>query len=337
MVRLPPEIRDIAGQYVLLRIGNLRGVDLSIFDFDYDLAWYAFFLTPDGTALGRFGGRDPDTPGKYHSLSALRHSLASALARFRRGEQASPALRTSFRPEDFPGAARLGDNACIHCHHVHEFRRDLWQREKRWSLDDVWIYPQPENLGLTLDVERGDRILNVQPKSPAASLGLSAQDELRKIGVLPIASVADVQYALHRTPKNSELPIEWRSGTELKKGVLKLPDHWRKTDVSWRWSLKTLAPNPSLIGDDLDLTERKKLGLEPRQLAYRHMNFLTPTARHAGLQANDIIVGVGDQTMTMTARQFETHIRLYHRVGDEITLNVLRGKERLKIKLKLPE
>jgi hypothetical protein len=116
-----------------------------------------------------------------------------------------------------------------------------------------------------------------------------------------------------------------------------LTDGWRRTDVSWRWSLKSLSPNPSIIGDDLSLEERKKLGLDARQLAYRHMNFLTPTARHAGLQANDVIVGIDDKMLSMTARQFEAHIRLNHRVGEEITLNVLRGKERVKVKLKLPE
>ena len=118
---------------------------------------------------------------------------------------------------------------------------------------------------------------------------------------------------------------------------MELKENWRQTDVSWRWSLKSMSPNPSIIGDDLGLAERKKLGLEPRQLAYRHMNFLTPTARHAGLMANDVIVGIDDKPLTMTARQFETHIRLHYRVGQEITLNVIRGKDRVKVKLKLPE
>jgi S1-C subfamily serine protease len=120
-------------------------------------------------------------------------------------------------------------------------------------------------------------------------------------------------------------------------GKLALPGDWRKTDVSWRWSLKSLAPNPSIIGDDLDADGRKRLGLTADQLAYRQMNSLTPTARHAGLQANDVIVGIDGKRLTMNARQFETHIRLYYRVGQEITLNVLRGKEAVKVKMKLSE
>ena len=98
-----------------------------------------------------------------------------------------------------------------------------------------------------------------------------------------------------------------------------------------------MSPNPSIVGDDLDAEGRAKLDLGPRQLAYRQINFLPPAARHAGLRPGDVIVGVNDQPLTMTARQFETYIRLHFRVGQEITLNVLRGNERINLTMKLPE
>jgi hypothetical protein len=296
-------------------------------------------LTADGDVLGRFGGRDADTPGKYQTLTGLRHALEKARQRFSEpspatGRVKADAPRKPIRPEDYPAAAKLHETACIHCHHVYEFRRDQLQRDGRWSLDEVWVYPQPENAGLTLDE---DRVVAVQPKSAAAELGIKAKDVLRRIGAAPIASVADVQHALHQAPKTGTLAIAWQNGSTQKTGMLKLADGWRKTDVSWRWSLKSLSPSPSIIGDDLDADERKKLGLTPGQLAYRQMNYLTPTARHAGLQANDVIVGVNDQPLSMNARQFEAHIRLNYRVGQEITLNVLRAKERVTVKLKLPD
>lgn len=315
----------------------MRGVDLSIFDFDYDLQWFAMMLTADGAVLGRFGGRDADTPAKYQTLSGLRHSLEAAHAQFKAGAPKKRSPRMPMYAEDYPAAAKLPGQACIHCHHVHEFSRDALQRHGRWSLDEAWIYPQPENLGLTLDLERGDRVVAVQPKSAAAKAGLRAKDVLRRVNSQPIASIADVQYALNKAPRKGELTVAWNDGADEKSASLALAANWRRTDVSWRWSLKSLSPNPSIIGDDLDLDARKQLGLEPRQLAYRQMNFLTPAARHAGLRTNDIIVGIDDQAMTMTARQFETHIRLHYAVGEEISLNVLRGAERIKIRLKLPE
>ncbi len=323
---------------MLLRIANMRGVDLSIFEFDYDMQWQALMLAPSGDVLGRFGGRDADTPAKYQTLAGLRHSLVAAIQLHKtKGGRSPNEKKKPIRPEDYPAAEKRPDNACIHCHHVYEFRRDQLQRDKRWSLDEVWVYPQPENLGLTLDAEQGDRVVSVASKSIAAKVGIVAKDVLTRINQMPIASVADVQYALHKAPKSGNIAIEWKNAKGLNKGTASLANGWRKTDVSWRWSLKSLAPNPSIIGDDLDAEGRKNLGLNGKQLAFRHMNFLTPTARFAGLQANDVIVGINDRELAMTARQFEAHIRLNHGVGEVITLNVLRGKEKIKVKLKLPE
>jgi serine protease Do len=335
VARLHPEIRDAAKEFVLLRIGNMRGVDLSIFDFDYDMQWFALMLTDDGDTLGRFGGRDADTPAKYQTLAGLRQSLEAALERHKKRGKSAP--RKPIHAEDYPAVEKRPTNSCIHCHHVYEFRREALQQEKRWSLDDVWVYPQTENIGVTLDPEHGNRVVSVQPKSAADKLGIKPNDLLRSVGNAPVTSIADVQFALHKAPKSGNLAIRWQRDAKEMNGSIALAENWRQTDVSWRWSLKSLAPSPSIIGDDLTLDERKTLGLDARQLAYRHMNFLTPAARHAGLQANDVIVGIDGQALTMTARQFETHIRLYYRVGQEITLNVLRGKERAKVRLKLPE
>jgi serine protease Do len=199
------------------------------------------------------------------------------------------------------------------------------------------MYPQPENIGLTLDPDHGSRVLNVDPKSAAAHLGVRAKDTIRFIGDTRIASVADVQFALHQGPKQGNLSLAWDTPTSPHSGMMDLKENWRRTDVSWRWSLKSMSPNPSIIGDDLDADGRKLLGIKPGELAYRHMNFLTPTGRQAGLQANDVIVGIDDKPLSMTARQFDTYIRLNYRVGQEITLNVLRGKDRVKVKLKLPD
>src|SRR5262245_61380457 len=115
----------------------MRGIDLSIFDFDYDLSWFAMMLSADGEMLGRFGGRDADTPGKYQTLLGLRRSLDAALQRHKMGAGKRPPAKPFFA-EDYPAAEKRPANACIHCHHVHEFRRDALQQEKRWSLHDVW-------------------------------------------------------------------------------------------------------------------------------------------------------------------------------------------------------
>ena len=53
----------------------MRGVNLELFDFDYDLTWFAFFINGDERVLGRFGGRLPDDSEKYKNLDGLRLAL----------------------------------------------------------------------------------------------------------------------------------------------------------------------------------------------------------------------------------------------------------------------
>src|SRR5688500_1808351 len=122
VARLDPGLGDVMRRFVLLRLTDMRGLDLNIFDVDYDLNWHGLVLTPDGAVLARFGGRDADTPGKHHSLKGLRHTLTRALERFERHEpntsRADAPRPKPRRAEEYAAAARLGPKACIHCHHV---------------------------------------------------------------------------------------------------------------------------------------------------------------------------------------------------------------------------
>src|SRR5436305_1038940 len=115
----------------------MRGVDLDRFDFDYDLTWMGFFLSPEGQVLGRYGGRDADAPDTRVSLAGLRYAMEAALARSR-----APAGTGGATPAGpprtvdlYPGARRLPDRACIHCHQVYDFRREALQAEGKWTLD----------------------------------------------------------------------------------------------------------------------------------------------------------------------------------------------------------
>ena len=52
------------------------------------------------------------------------------------------------------------------------------------------------------------------------------------------------------------------------------------------------------------------------------------------LQMNDVIVGVNGRQLTgMTILQFHTYFRLTFNVGDTATLDVLRGDQRLAIRV----
>lgn len=338
LARLDKSVADLARQFVLLSVENMRGLDLNLFDFDYDQTWAVLFLTADGEVTGRYGGRHPDDATRYVSLAGLRHALRAALEAHRDGRDppTESAPRAAQTAEQYAAAARLTPRGCIHCHNVYEYRREARRAAGTWNLDAVWVYPLPENVGLTLDVDRGDRVRAVAARSAAARAGLAPGDVLRTVGGRPIASIADLQYALHRAPARGSIPVTWERAGKAHAGRLDLAEGWRKTDVSWRWSLRSLQPDPCVHGDDLTADERKLLRLKPGQLALRQGPFVTQAARHAGLQTGDVIVGIDGRQLEMTGRQFGTYVRLTYRPGDRVVLTVLRGGQRLNLLLTLP-
>jgi membrane-associated protease RseP (regulator of RpoE activity) len=315
----------------------MRGVNLALFDFDYDLTWAAFFLNAHEKVYGRYSGRDADSAEGQVSLAGLRHAMQSALAEHRRDPDPRPTSLPARRTvTQFRSMARLPSGSCVHCHQVYDLRREDRQADGSWRLEDVWVYPRPENVGLTLDVDQGDRVQRVSAGSPAARAGLQGGDVLASVNGVPVASIADVQYGLHRAPSRGEVSVVWSRDGKRQSASLKLNEGWRKTDLSWRWSLRGLDPSPCVRGPDLDADDRKVLGLSARQLAFRQGPFVHPAAEQAGIRQNDVIVGVNDRPLEMTARQFQAYVRLEYQVGQRITFNVLRDGKPLRLTMKLP-
>lgn len=337
MADLSAPIARVARHFILVRQIRMRGVDLARFDFDFDLTWMGFFLDDQGGVLGRYGSRTAESPDNRQSLAGLRYAMTRALEQFRAGTRAptAPAQKPD-RIDDHDGARRLPATACIHCHQVHEIRRDTLQQRGTWSREQLWIYPWPENLGLALDMDQGDRIAAVREHSPAARLGLRAGDTILTVEGQRVASIADVQYLLHRAPSRGTLSLQWQRMGRIHAGKLSLDEGWRKTDLSWRWSLRSLDPAPQVSGDDLSVERKRALGLDPASLAFEQDSYLSPTARHAGIRAGDVILGVDGKRLSLSARQFATHVRLTYRVGDRVIYNLLRDGKRIDIPLTLP-
>lgn len=333
-------IAEAAKPFVLVRLTRMRGVDLDLFDFDYDLTWMGFFLNADGTIYGRYGGRDAASAESRVSLQGLRYALEAALTRHRRATRqlTQPVRRTGeAKPprtaEQYPAARRLPESACIHCHQVYDLRRESLQAAGKWRLDELWVYPLPENIGLTLELDRGDRVKQVAADSPAARIGIQAGDRLLRANDAPIASFADLQYALHRAPAEGTLTLDWQRGERTYRRELELVEGWRKTDLSWRWSLRGVDPPPWVQGDDLSEEDKQKLGLRANQLAFRQSSFVSEAARQAGIRPNDVILGVAGKPLQMSERQFAAYIRLNYRVGERVVYNILREGKRIDVRL----
>jgi hypothetical protein len=319
---------------VRVRLVRITGVDLRLFDFDYDVTWAGFFLGPDEKVYGRYGGRDASGPDGRLSLAGLRHAMLAALEAHRAGGGAAvPRDGKPMLVESYPAAKR--HQGCIHCHNINEFRREQRKESGAWQRDERWVYPLPENIGVTLEVDRGDRVRSVQAGSAADRAGLRAGDVLVRLNGLPVASFADVQYALHRAPVKGSVTVSWRRDGKEKSGTLELVEGWRKTNLTWRPSMLDVLPSLPLFGTDLDAVEKKALGLSAKRLAFRQQKVSARDATATGVRENDIVVGIDGESLEMTLAQFLAHVRRNYLIGDRLTLNVIRDGKRVDLPITL--
>jgi hypothetical protein len=252
-----------------VRLPQVDRLDLNLFEFDLDLTMMVFFLDDQDRVYSRYGGRDAKDADSRHSLAGLRYTMESVLAAHTRrkdvrrkdaGAKEPPAKddRLDFAPpsQDSPKylrdvAARSFARGCLHCHQVKEVFSGELRRAGKWDREMIYRYPPPENLGLALEVDRGNVVRSVADRSPAAAAGLRAGDLLQRLGNVPVRSFGDAQFALDRAPRTGSLDIVWQRGERTLEAKLSLPAGWRKTEVAWRASMRGLIPYPRVGGEDL--------------------------------------------------------------------------------------
>src|SRR6266542_5627516 len=77
---------------------------------------------------------------------------------------------------------------CYHCHCAHDAEYAQLRAEGRFVKAMLFRYPLPENLGLTLDVDRNNVVDSVQPGSPAAKAGIRPGAVVARAGDTPVYS-----------------------------------------------------------------------------------------------------------------------------------------------------
>jgi membrane-associated protease RseP (regulator of RpoE activity) len=308
--------------------------DLSIFEFDYDLTFMVFFLSPDEKVYARYGGRDSKNADNRQSLEGLRYTMESVL-RMHRQQEPDFAPRTQTKPLFIREVANNVRRGCMHCHQVKETLNDQIMAKGDWTRERVWRFPLPENLGFRLDVDRGNIVERVDSGSAAAKAGLKSGDMLTRLGEVPIHSFADAQFALDHAADRGGLDIKWSRGGAPNQGSLELTPGWKKTDISWRASMRRLIPDLPLYGNDLSANEKQTLAVPSRRLAFRQNERVHSQAKKAGIQAGDIILGVEGQELEMGVDDFLRYVQSEYIVGDTIHLAVLRDGRPLKVPLVL--
>lgn len=289
--------------------GSLKGVDLSRFAFDYDLALAALAQTPTGVTVSRWG---------HMGATATSFSLWLERAKKAHWPQATvPKLQTL--SERYPRFASTPRAAlpCYHCHYAHDAQLETRRSVGTFTKRELFRYPPPSCLGLTLTE---DGVTVVQGRGL-----VRAGDRLIALNGTPLYSEADLRFALDPLPDNGAtvvLAVE-RQG-QRRALTLWPPTGWRTYDISAR-------PSQGAIPPILGFWEEPVAG--SKTLALK-ITTLFPgekwRASQGDLRLGDVIVGVDGKTLpAMSARQFHSWFRLNKEVGQKADLLVVREGKRL--------
>jgi hypothetical protein len=361
VVERDPEIRELLDRFVCVRIPQTNGIDLSLFQYDYDMSFAVMYLHHDGTLLGRFGTRTGrDNEAQDMQLGGFRESMTKVLDLAANIDQHRDRLTGKRGPAPlFPTAEKypsLKDKftdsldyegkvvqSCIHCHQVREAERMVYRSAGKPLPDDL-MYPWPSLavLGIKCDPHTATRIITVTPDSIAANAGLRGGDELLEFAGQVLVSVADAQWVLQQTGDSGTIAVTALRGAELFTTTLELPSGWRKTsDISWRvtsWDLRRMALG-GLVLESIPTPLRKEWSLTPDQFALvvKHVGQYGEHAhaKQAGFQKGDIVVAYDGRRDFATEPDLLAHAMQRKQPGDVVAVEVLRNGKPLKFQLTL--
>jgi hypothetical protein len=344
-------------KFVGVRIVQANGLDLSLFQFDWDLTFAVFFMNADKAVYGRFGTRsDHHDAERDISFEGFNKAMAGALALHADYPnnkddlvgKIGPAPRHKV-PEQYPTLTQFkpkfdlqakGHN-CMHCHQVGAAERAVHRTAGKPVPDDILFpYPMPDVLGLKLDPKEKATIVRVAPDSAASQAGFRAGDELLKLNGQPLLSIADVQWVLHAAGDEATLKAEVRRGEETRSLALSLRQGWRRRgEISWRtttWDLRRMGTGGLVLEETPD-DVRRKLGLEPSSLALRikHVGQFGPhaAARDAGFRVGDIVVKFDGHEDAWSESELLAHAVQRKKPRDRVPVTVLRGGKKLELTL----
>ena len=353
-----PALAPLLDQFVCVRVINANALDLSLFQFDYDLSFSTLFFNGDGTVYGRYGSWTHQKNPLDKTTSGYKAALEGTLALHRNypanqaalaGKQGVPApFKTSVEIPSLAAKYKTTLDwegkvvqSCVHCHMIGDALRASYRDQKKIIPSELlYPMPAPETVGLTLAPDAAARVQFVAPGSIAAKAGVQAGDEFVSIAGQPLVSIADVSWVLHRAPESGLLAaLVKRAGVE-KSLSHTLPADWRmKTDIAKRvgtWSMRGMATGGLTLED---LPDAARTG---RSLAKDQMALLVKAvgqygkhaaAKNAGFQKEDLIVELDGMSARMTEGELMGRLLQKHQAGEKVKAAVLRGQQRVELTL----
>ncbi len=352
------ELSTLLDEFVCVRVINANALDLTRFQFDFDLSFSTLFFNGDGTVYGRYGSWTHQKNKEDQTLAGYKKALEAALAIHKGYPANKPALAMKqpvqlpfVNPTDMPKLAERYKRdldwdgkvvgSCIHCHMIGDAMRASY-REKRQPVPDEWVFPMPapETIGMSLSNDQVAAVSAVIVESPADKAGLKPGDEIVTFAGQPLVSSADVAWALHCSGDSAQHEVVVERGGVETKLTLDLPSGWRKmTDTSGRasaWSLRAMAAG-GLNMVDLSDDERKArgLGTEGMALWVKGLGMHGPhaVARNAGFLNDDVLIEVAGIKARISESRLHGHLMQDHFKGEQVTVKVLRGGKTLELRL----
>jgi serine protease Do len=337
-------------------------MDLSVFQFDYELTWAVFFMNADKTIYGRYGSRsDHKDTTKDISMEGLKRAMEGALDLHlgypgnRKELAGKTGPRATFAtPEAIPEIsgkpfAKPADGTragCIHCHQASS--PDPWTlRKAKQPIPDpvLWPYPMPNDLGLSLDPRERATVTAVAKGTAAEKAGFKTGDKITSMDGQPMLSIADVQWVLQNAKEPGTVKAQVDRGGQKTELSLSLEAGWRRAD-DFSWRLMTWGMRFRLMGTQpleiLTSDERTRLGLDQGQMALRikglppaYVKDRNPEAE-AKLQKGDVIVEADGSRDFPNESALLAYLMQKKAPGQAIELSVLRGGKMEKISLTIP-
>ena len=326
----------------------MSGLDLNLFQFDFDLTFTTLLMNPDGKIYHRFGSRNDEDAMSWISMEALTRVMNLTVKEHTKyikkpNFKALPAKKI----EDFKAYKLVKNKGCIRCHQVHDAMQAQLKADKLWSKEDLWIYPDPKRIGLKLDPVVQNKI--IESTSFAAKAGLKKGDLILKAEEQNILTISDLVFYLHnQANKSIRLTLSVQRAKKIANVIINLPKNWKAVspeEYSWRPTMWTISPKPGFGGDLLDNQELSLLKLKKGSFAFRVRYLVTwgefshtgVNAQKAGIKKGDIVYKINGKSDFKDMKHYHSWFRFSHKPGDTVNFAIIRGGKKISLKLKTVE
>ena len=335
----------------------MNGLDLSLFQFDYDQTWAVIFFRPDGeTVLARYGARADKDGMKYNSAHGFRDTMTHVLRvhrswtddlspyyRAKRGPAARYPTADAIPSETIRRIVSRDDNGkqnCIHCHNVYDALHDADRDQGTYDPTNAFRYPLPDGIGLDHPAAEDRTTIPAE-----GQIARGSSEYFLRIDGQNLHSLADVQFALEHLDEDArQVTVETVAladpliGKPIRRRTVKLESGWKQQgSIEWRVSMYGMPPKPGLWVQSMPDQDKALLSIPADRLAMKVRGVFGKDVKQAGLKTGDVIVQFGNQTAHHTEGQFHAALRLgYYQPNSRLPLKLIRNGKKMELTVHFP-